>query len=459
MDKFSLRAFKTALKMIKKVLLIGFITALFISQNSMAQSKWNLRQCIDTAMNRNLTVLQSATTNETNRINFEQAKYQRYPNLSFLGKETYNHYFTQSDLSANAMNALVGSAGFNSSVVLYGGGLLQKRIKQYSLDYQAGKLDVEKYKNDISLEITSAYLQILYDYEQIDLAKEILNQTNKQYDNTEILVKYGKLAQTSLTQMKAQVASQKYTLTKAESDLYISKVNLMLTMEIPVLDSFDVEKPLLPDSSAIQQVALVKGQDIYKTALNNQPQIKSAQIKSDIADISIEMAKAAYSPTLSLTGNLGTSYANSAKTILGGDYSVHDQLQNNISSSIGLSLSVPIFNNWATKANVQKAQINKQSVMLDKASTELQLRKDIEQAYADYVVAVKNYESALEYVRSTKETYANAEHKYNLGLITALDLLTERNNYITASSQFIQTKYQFFFKSKVLDFYQGKPLQ
>ena len=129
-----------------------------------------------------------------------------------------------------------------------------------------------------------------------------------------------------------------------------------------------------------------------------------------------------------------------------------------MSTSLGFSLSIPIFNNWATKANVTKAEINKQFADLDKAAVELQLRKDIEQSYADFFVATKNYESALENVQANKETYQNAEYKYNLGLITSVDLLTIRNNYVTATSQFIQTKYQYFFKSKVLDFYQGKPL-
>jgi len=443
----------------KQTFLICLASTFIICQNGYSQTKWNLKQCIDTAMNRNLSILQSSTTNETKRIDEEQAKFQRLPNLSFLAKESYSHYFVNSDISFNKPNTISGSYGLNSSVLLYGGNQLQKRIKQHSIDYQAGKLDIEKYKNDVSLNIAYSYLQILYDYEQIDLSKEIYQQTQKQYDNTEMLVKYGKLAQTSLTQMKAQVATQNYNLTKAQNDLYIAKVNLMLMMEIPVVDSFDIDKPLLPDSSIIQQATSIKSQDVFNTALKNQPQIKSAQLKTDLADLNIKIAKASYLPTLSLNGNIGTSQSSTAKTALTNqNYAIKDQLKDNISSSIGLTLNVPIFNNWATKANVQKAQIYKQAADYDKASTELQLRKDIEQAYADYIVASKNYESALEYVRATKETYANAEYKYNLGLITSLDLLTERNNYIQASTQFIQTKYQFFFKSKVLDFYQGKPL-
>jgi outer membrane protein len=444
--------------MIKKALLIFTTTTLLMSQTSIAQSKWNLKQCIDTAMTRNLNILQSATSNETKRIDFEQAQFERYPNLSFLARESYNHYFTKPTMLYSSQDAITGSYGLNSSVMLWGGGQLQKKIKMHSLNYQAGKLDVEKYRNDVSLNIAYAYLQILYGYEQIDLSKEILDQTLKQYENTELLVKYGKLAQTSLTQMKAQVASQKYSVTKAVNDVYISKVNLMLMMEIPVQDSFNIEKPVIPDSSAMQQAAVVKSQDIYNIAVTNQPQIKSAQMKADLADINIQIAKASYLPTLSLNGNVGTSHSSTAKTITNQNYAVKDQINDNLSSSIGLSLNVPLWNKWSTKASVQRAQIYKQSASIEKSSTELQLRKDIEQAYADYIVASKNYESALEYVRSTKETYANAEYKYNLGLITALDLLTERNNYVSASTQFIQTKYQFFFKSKVLDFYQGKPL-
>lgn len=437
----------------KQTFLICLASTFIICQNGFSQTKWNLKQCIDTAMNRNLSILQYSTSNETKNIDYLQSKYQRLPSLSMSANESYNHYFTKSDLSNNSQNALTGNIGLNSSVLLYGGGQLQKRIKQYSLDYQAGKLDIEKYKNDISLNIAYSYLQILNGYEQLDLTKELLNQTVKQYDNTELLVKFGKIAQSSLTQMKAQVASQKYNVTKAENDLYISKVSLMLMMEIPVQDSFEIEKPLLPDSSVILQSSTIKSQDVFTIAIKNQPQIKSALLKMDIADITIKIAKSAYYPTLSLNGNVGSNYTSTKK-----DYSVNNQLQDNLSSSIGLSLYVPIFNKWSTKANVQKAQIYKQSAKIDKSSTELQLRKDIEQAYADFIVSTKSYESALEYVRATKETYANAEYKYNLGLITSLDLLTERNNFIQASTQFIQIKYQFFFKSKVLDFYQGKPL-
>ena len=442
----------------RNVFVICISSILFINNTITAQSRWDLKQCVDTAMNRNLSLLQSTINIETRRVDIEQSKYQRYPNLSFLGKESYNHYYSVSDLSNNSSNSTNGSLGFNSSVLLYGGGQLQKRVEQHKLDYQAGKLDIEKYKNDVSLNIANGYLQILYYYEQLDLAKEILQQTNKQYDNTDILVKYGKLAQTSLTQMTAQVASQKYAVTQAENNLYVAKVNLMLMMEIPVVDSFEIVKPMLPDSTVIQQSMSIKSQDIYNTALNNQPQVKSTKIKADLAELNIHIAKASYLPTLSMTGNLSSNYSSAAKTRLFEDYSVKNQLKDNLSSSLGLSLSVPIFNNWITKANVERAIIYKKSADFDKAITQLQLRKDIEQAFADFMVAGKSYESSLEYVRSTKATYANAEYKYNLGLITSLELLTERNNFVSASTQFIQSKYQYFFKMKVLDFYQGKPL-
>jgi outer membrane protein len=444
--------------MIKKTFLICCISAFVITQNSFAQTKWNLKQCVDSALARNLNVLEATTSNETKRIDLEQAKYQRYPNLSFLGKETGYHYFSTSDLSNNKENSSVGNYSLNSSVVLYNGGQLQKRIQQHSLDYQSGKLDIEKNKVDMSLSIVNAYLQILYNYEQLDLSKEILTQVNKQYENTEMLVKYGSLPQTNLTQMKAQVASQKFNVTQAESNLYISKVNLMLLMEIPVVDSFDVEKPVLPDSTAVQQNSIIKSQEIYTMALGNQPQVKSAKLKSDLAQLNTDIARTAYFPVLSANANVGSTYNSSSFTKNYQDYSIPNQLRDNMSSSLGLSLSIPIFNNWATKANVMKAEINKQFADLDKAAVELQLRKDIEQSYADFIVATKNYESALENVQANKETYQNAEYKYNLGLITSVDLLTIRNNYVTATSQFIQTKYQYFFKSKVLDFYQGKPL-
>src|ERR1035437_5510012 len=324
--------------MTRKTLLICCLSAIVFNQNSFAQ-KWNLKQCVDAALARNLTVLEAATNNETKRIDIEQAKYQRYPNLSFLGKETGYHYFSTSDLSNNKANSTVGNYGFNSSVVLYNGGQLQKRIQQHSLDYQAGKLDIEKNKVDMSLNIVNGYLQILYNYEQLDLSKEILNQINKQYENTQMLVKYGSLPQTNLTQMKAQVASQKFAVTQAESNLYISKVNLMLLMEIPVVDNFDVEKPVLPDSSAVQHNSIVKSQEIYAMALGNQPQIKSAKLKADLAQMNADIARTAYYPTLSANANVGSLYSSTAITKTYQDYSVPNQLRDNMSTSLGLSLS------------------------------------------------------------------------------------------------------------------------
>ena len=431
---------------------------LFINNNINAQTTWNLKQCVDTALTRNTALLKSKTGNEINNINIQEARYRRLPDLSFLGSETYNHFFNPTDFSGNAKNATIGSYGLNSSLLIFNGGSLKKKIEQSRLSYEVGEIDQDALRKDISLNIVYAYLQVLYGYEQIETDRDLMEKTKKQLENTQLLVTYGKLPQASLSQMKAQLASQQYSLTKSENQLYSAKVDLMLMMEIPLIDGFEVEKPLVPDSNVLQQTVSASSKDIFSFAVQNQPEIKSAELNIKIAEMNTSIAQSAYYPTLNLTGNIGTTHSSASKTSGGFSYAVNDQIKDNLSSSVGLSLQIPIFNRWSTKANVLRSQLYRQTAIVDKKYAETQLRKEIEQAYTDMTVASRNFESALEYVKATKETFANAELKYNSGLMTALDLMNERNSLISATSQFIQAKYQFFFKVKVLDFYQGKPL-
>ncbi len=444
----------------KKTLLIFAACLLFTFAR--AQNRiWTFQQCLDTALQRNISLNQSRLNTDLSRITLEQSKANRFPNLSASARDgigfgrsvnpTTNQYVERTTNSS--------SFGVSSGVDLFNGFQITRTILQNKMNLDAVKTDVENVRNQVILNITTAYLQLLFQYEILKSAKNQAEATVIQVDRTQKMVNAGKVPESNLFTIRSQQATDNLAVVNAQGQLDLAKVTLEQLMEIPVTDSFEVIIPDLVEPSLLLNQT---NQEIYNKALTVQPQIAGASIRTNSALLGIKISEGARYPSLSLSGGVNSNYSVTSHT--GTSSSVNDspffpQLWNNLGESIGLNLSIPIYSNRQLKSNIERAKINALSAQLDEQNTRLQLRKTIEQSYTDLRNSIKKYEAVKEQISAAELSYQNMERKYNVGMMTAIDYLIEKNNYFQAQSNGIQAKYDYIFKSKILDFYQGKPIQ
>ena len=433
-----------------------------MSQVIMAQvSPWTFQQCLDTALKRNISINQSRLTNELNKIALAQSKANRIPSASAsvneglnFGKNinpTTNSYVFETYNSTNF--------GIGSGLIIFNGLQNTRTIQQNSMSIEAGKYDIATIENTVTLNITTAYLQVLFAYEILSAAENQVASTLSQVDRTEKMVNAGKVPESNLFQIKAQYATDKLSIVTARSQLDLAKVTLMQLMEIPVIDSFEIEKPNFGEPS---ELILQSHQEIFRKALAIQPQITGASIRTNNALLGIKISEGARWPRLNLSGNVNSDYAGSSRSggsVNSGQQGFFPQLWNNLGGSLGLGLSIPIYSNRSIKSNIDRATINAMSARLDEQNTKNQLRKSIEQAYTDLRSSMNKFFATKEQYNSSMVSYKNMETKYNVGMMTAIDYLVEKNNFIQAESKLIQSKYEYIFNSKILDFYQGNPIQ
>lgn len=466
-----------------------FFLLILFQFESKAQIKiWTLKECIEQALQKNISVNQSQLSNEINKLTLEQSRNNRLPSLNASGNQGYSFGRSIDPFSNQFVDQNVRSNNFslNSGITLFNGFQNTNAINQNTLNYEAGNLDVEKAKNDLMLNVATAYLQTLFAYEQLDNAKRQLEATALQVERTQKLLNAGSVPESNLLQIKAQLAGEKLTLVNSENLLIISKLTLLQLMEIPVTSDFEIEKPLFKEPLS---ETIPSPEEVYKISLENQPQIKSATIKSNSAMMGIKIAKGLQMPRLILSGSLNTGYSSARNlisyqtqfntqnigylqsnpaemvsslvpvtTTLKENYPFSKQFKDNFSQSLGLNLTIPIFNNVQVKSSVEKAKINVLNAQLNEQNTKNQLRKSIEQALTDLKSAIKKQAAVKEQTAALELSYLNTEKKYALGMVNAIDFLIEKNNYTKAQSELLQAKYDFIFKMKVLDFYMGKPL-
>jgi outer membrane protein len=421
---------------------------------------WNFQQCLDTALKRNISINQGRLTNELNMISLTQSKANRMPSLSANASEGFN-FGKNVNPTTNAFVIQTYNStnfGIGSSINLFNGLQNSRTIQQNSLIIEAGKYDIATIENTVTLNITTAYLQVLFAYEILIAAENQVESTRSQVDRTGKMVNAGKVPESNLFQIKSQYATDKLAVVTARSQLDLAKVTLMQLMEIPVIDSFDIVKP---DFGEPAELILQSNQDIFRKALAVQPQIPGAAFRTSSALMEIKISKGARWPRLNLSGNINTNFAGSAKTessVNPANQNFFPQLWDNLGGSLGLGLSIPIYSNRSVKSNIERAIINAESAKLDEQNTKNQLRKSIEQTYTDLRSSMNKFFATKEQYNSSMVSYKNMEIKFNVGMMTAIDYLVEKNNFIQAESKLIQAKYEYIFNTKILDFYQGKAI-
>lgn len=443
------------MKTIRTSLLITGFLILMTGISVNAQNKvWTLDECINYALSKNIQVQKTFLTNDRNQLTATQAQANRLPSLNASANENFSwskafDYNTGLYGSANGSNST--NFSMSSSVSLFNGQKLTNRIKQAQIDLESGKYNSEAVKESVSLSILNAYLQLLYNYESVTNAEKQIESTTEQLNLAKERMDIGVISMSDYLQIKSQLASEKSTLASAQSQLAMSKVTLMQLMELPVEPNFEISQPNLenllvnsPDPSS---------QEIYNLALGIKPQIKNVELSKESAKIAVDIAKADGLPSLTMNGGLSTSYSSLSK-----DIAFTTQVKEKLSPSVGVSMSIPIFQKKQIRTNIASANITVADAELTEINTRNELRKNIEQACADVVSAKSQYAASLDQNQSAKESYDVADEKYKQSLINSVDYLIQKTNLITSESKLLQSKFKLIFSYKIVDFYKGVPL-
>jgi outer membrane protein len=449
----------------KKIILLIF--AIFLCQFTFAQSVWNLQKCVQYAIENNLQLKQSIVNTKLTQVNYNQAKLAFIPTLTGdvtqyfnFGRSlnvTSNSYESSKSVSSNTFS-------LNSSMPIFAGLTKQNQLKQNQLDMQASQFDAEKIKNDIALNIAAYFLSSLNAWEQLKIMQRQIEVTNLQIQQTERLIKAGSLAEISIKDVEATLANDKMNIVTAQNNYDLAILNLKRLMNI------DVSQSLMIDTT-LQNLTIAEADldfnRTYSLAYDLQPSIKSQQLKFKSAKQNIQYYKGTLYPTLSLFGSLRTSYSSAAKNIIGLDpngnfitekIKFESQIDKNYGKSVGLDLSIPINNGFQARTALRRSKLQAINSKLNLEISEKQLQQDIAQALLNVKAAAAKQEAAKALALAQESAFEANTKKYNAGVINYLDFNTSKNNLTKALSDLSNAKYDYVFKIKILDFYQGKSL-
>jgi outer membrane protein len=419
-------------------------------------AQWTLQSCIDYALKQNITVQKSKVNAASAQIDVLQAKAARQPSLSFSTDHgVTNRPFQQSASTVNGSNVVTtssktsytGNYGLNASMTLYNGGQIKKNIELQQLNSKIADLAVSSSEKNIEESITKIYVQILYAAETIKTDENTLKLSQAELSRAKQMFKIGTLNKADVAQFESQVSTDKYQLVSDQSALANYKLQLKQLLELDGDEEMNISMPELETMNVL--TPLPSKSDVFTAAVNNRPEIESKKLSINANDLNIKIAKAAYLPTISLTG--GTSTYN----VSGSDYGFLKQLKNAWSNTIGVSVSVPILDKRQTKSAIQKAQLAKQTSQLDLQDEQKTLYKTIEGYWLDANSAQQRYVAAKEKVKSAQTSFDLIQEQFNLGLKNIVELLTQKTTLNSSQQEMLQSKYMAILNTQLLKYYQG----
>jgi outer membrane protein len=440
-----------------KFILFSFITllpALAHSQTA-TDSVLTLQQCIDIAIKNNLDVKKSELQMQTAHVNLNQARENLLPAIngqvdhginSGRGIDpSTNTYVKQSFKS--------GNYNLNSDLTVFSGLQNLNSIKQTSLAYQAGKMDFQQAKDQVTINVITAYLVVLDNTELLNQVKNQLMVSKKQVERLEILEKEGanKLP-SDLYDLKGTYADNQLTVVNTSNTLKTSKLNLLQILNIPYQENITLQ-PI--NAGELDKQTPNSADQVYDIALNQLAYVKAATLRRQSAEKGVSVARGSLFPTISLFGGISTNYSSAAQ-IAGQNISYYDQFKNNYGTQVGVSLRIPILNYFQNRNKVALAKIQLQNNIYVEQTTKVQLKQDVEQAYMNMTSAYSRYNVLVEQVKAYTESFRTAEIRFNAGVLTSVDFVVAKNNLDRANLNLINARYDCFIYNKILDYYQGK---
>jgi outer membrane protein len=458
-------------KTMKHICTVIFLMGLL---SGFAQKKWTLQACVEHALEHNISVKQSMLDIDLAKEDLVNAKGNFLPTLRASASQNYNFgSFIGQDGSRIKSDTRGNSFGLNTGVTIFNGFQNLNIYKQAKLGVEASRLQFLILQDNISMTIVNGYLNILFNKENLKIAQEQLIISQNQRDQIKSQVDAGIKPTSDLLDVEATLASNRESIVNAENSLDLSLLSLSQNLQLPPND-FDIEDVQINLDFATMEYN--SSGEILSYAFENRAEVKSAELNIENSDFGVKLAQSAYAPSLSFGAGLGTSYQHnqgdpdvrtqfSANPNVPGEiietvmpFGFNTQLESNLGYNLGFNLNIPIFNGFKTKASVNKAKINKEKSVLNLAQAKQDLTTTITQAYADAKAALKQYQASKLSVVSLEESFKNIQNKFNFGAATSFEVEQVRGRLVNAKSNLLTSKYNFVFRSKVLDFYMGKPL-
>jgi outer membrane protein len=443
--------------MIRTIFTLAYLLLLSLFATLHAQELWTLDKCINYAIENNISIKQSQLNTQYQQNNLKGKKNMRLPNLNAQVSQNQNYGRSLTYLNTYTnVNSAESDFGMSTQTTVFQGMQINNSIKKTELDLKASIEDLAKAKDDLSLNIASTFLQILFSKELVKVSEDQLAITQQQLKQSQEKVNAGSLASGALLEIEAQSANEELTLIDAKNQLQLAKLKLAQMLELNFTDQFDVQVPVLPEVAGAAAVA--SSQDIYMTALKQRPEIKGAEYRYQSTEFQLKMAKGVYYPTVSFYANFYNLYNNKYKDLNGNGIGFSDQLSNNQRKGLGLQMNIPIFNRFQSKVQVDNAKIQMLTTQLDLEGTKKVLRQEIETAQTTAITSFNKYKSTQKAVESMTEAFRYSEEKFNVGLVNAVEYNLAKTNMVKASSDLLSAKYEFIFRTKILDFYRGIPI-
>jgi len=425
-----------------------------------AQNKlWSLEDCIYYAIDHNITIKQLVLQKNSAEVDLNTAQMSRLPNLNASGGQNWNFGRTQvqsglyENISQSNTNFSIGS-----SIPVFTGFRIPNEIARNKLELEASVQNLEKAKEDLALNVASLFLQVLFNKELLKINQDQLALSQSQIERTRALTDAGRVPQSQLFDIEAQVANDKVSVIQADNNLRLALLDLAQSLELEQSAGFDIITPNFGDVVTEYMNNVQPPQTVFDNAVQIKPVIKVQELRVQSAEKTLAIAKSSYFPTISFSMGYGTNYF----YLYNKDFqnrSFSDQMKNNAGESIGLNLNIPIFNRFSVRNQVRNARLNIENQQLAFENTKKSLYKEIETAYLNAISAQEKYKASQEAIKATSESFNYARERYETGKSTVFEFNEARTRFIRSQSEEVQAKYDFIFRTKILDFYNGIPIK
>ena len=441
------------------------LTLSLISFVAFSQKKWSLEECVNYAVENNLQVIQNQYSKKSQDNSLQIAKREYLPSVS--GNINNNATFGQGrDIfgNSNRNDNFSNSANVGADILVFNNGRLEKNIRKTEYDVQASQFDLERVKNDISLQIAQQYLSVLLNREITKISESALENADKLYKRAKITTEVGTTPKTVLAEAEAALAREKQNVKTAEINTSRSLFSLAMLLQLSDYKNFDIQDVPL---NSVLDAPLYSAENIVNQAYENQPQIKAAETRIKSAEAQTEITKTAFWPTVTANAGIGTSYFNSLVTNYAGvdingnpikESGFFKQYKDNFGQQLGLSANIPIFNKGITRLNVEQSKINEEIAKTTLQQQKQEVLQNVQKAQFDAESNYEAYLAAMEAEKSSSLALDFAEKSYEAGRTTIYDLNVARNNFANAQGSVAQAKYNYLFSIKLLNFYAGIPL-
>lgn len=441
----------------KKKIMIGCIAVFAVS--AQAQEGWTLRQCIDYAIEHNINIRQSENQAEQSAVSVNTAKWARLPNVNGSAGQSWNWGRTQTairdestgDYSTVYVNTSSNSTNMSvsTSIPIFTGFEIPNQYALAKLNLKAAIADLEKAKEDISINIASAYLQVLFNQELYQVSLGQVELSKEQFARISRLAELGKASPAEVAEAKARVAQDEMNAVQADNNFKLALLDLSQLIELETPEGFALAAPAV----TLELVPLTPPDEVYQTALTGKAAVQAAQYRLEGSKYNIRIAQSGFYPQLNLNGSLGTNYYSTLER------NFNQQLRDNFSKYVGFNLSVPIFNRLSTRNRVRTARLQQQNYSLQLDDVKKSLYKEIQQAWYNALASESKYTSSSTAARASSESFRLMSEKYDNGKATAVEYNEAKQNLVKAQSDELQAKYEYLFRTKILDFYKGIPIE